>query len=144
MTVVMDHHPPVKAMTWPYTDEAILGTVPIAVPAARRFVAETLAKWGAGDLLIDSARLVASELVTNAVQASWPLYASEPVKIFLMANGCDVVIEIWDGCPDLPQPRTASGDGEGGRGLAIVASLSESWGVYAGTFGKTVWAHLRA
>jgi anti-sigma regulatory factor (Ser/Thr protein kinase) len=142
VTVLMLHHPPAKALTWPHTDGAILGTLPVAVPSARVFVAESLALWGM-DKLSDDACLVTSELVTNAVQASWPEYASEPVKLWLMADAENLVIEVYDGCPDMPQERSA-GDGEGGRGLAIVAALSVSWGVYAGSLGKTVWAHLRA
>lgn len=141
MTIVMDHHPPAQALTWPYTDEIALGTLPIAVPSARRFVSEALALWGM-DNLIDDAWLVASELVTNAVKASWPFDAREPVKLWLMADGKNLVIEVWDASPGLPQQRPES-DGESGRGLAIVACLSQSWGVYAGTFGKTVWALLR-
>jgi anti-sigma regulatory factor (Ser/Thr protein kinase) len=138
----MLHHPSAKALTWPHTDGAILGTLPVAVPSARVFVAESLALWGM-DKLSEDACLVTSELVTNAVQASWPMYASEPVKLWLMADGSNLIIEVYDGCPDIPQPRSASDSAEGGRGLAIVAALSESWGVYLGTFGKTVWAHLR-
>ena len=141
MTIVMDHHPPAKALTWPHTDEAILGTLPIAVPTARVFVSQELALWGM-DSLIDEAWLVVSELVTNAVKASWPFNAREPVKLWLMADGKNLVIEVWDASPEMPQEPLA-GDGEGGRGLTIVGALSESWGVYAGTFGKTVWAHLR-
>jgi anti-sigma regulatory factor (Ser/Thr protein kinase) len=141
MTVVMDHHPPARALAWPYTDEATLGTLPVAVPAARVFVAKTLAGWGLG-ALIEDACLVASELVTNAVKASWPFDAGESVKLWLMADGSNLIIEVYDGCPEMPQERPA-GDGEGGRGLAIVAALSVSWGVYAGSLGKTVWAHLR-
>jgi hypothetical protein len=73
---------------------------------------------------------------------SWPFNAREPVKLWLMADGRNLVIEVWDASPEMPQER-AAGDGEGGRGLAIVACISESWGVYGCTFGKTVWAHLR-
>ena len=141
MTVVMDHHPSAKCLTWPYTDEVTLGTLPIAVPSARRFVSEALALWGM-DSLIDAAWLITSELVTNAVKASWPFEAREPVKLWLMADGKNLVIEVWDWSPEMPQERPAD-DGEGGRGLAIVACISASWGAYAGSFGKTVWAHLR-
>jgi len=142
MTVVMDHHPPAPCLVWPYTDEYKVGTVPIAVRAARAHTRETLFSWELPHGLIESATLVVSELVTNAIRASWPCDASQAITMWLSANHENVVIEVWDGSAEMPAPRP--GDDEGGRGLAIVAALSQSWGVYPDRHGKIVWAFLRA
>jgi len=140
MTVIMDHHPPARCLVWPFTDEHKVGTVPIAVSAARTHTAEILTEWGMTDRFADAARLIVSELVTNAINASWPIDASESISLWLSADTDSLLIEVWDGSPDMPSPRP--GDDEGGRGLAIVAALSQGWGVYSDRHGKIVWALL--
>jgi len=138
----MDHHPPEPCPVWAYTDEYKVGTVPIAVSAARAHTTETLASWGLPLSLIASAMLVVSELVTNAIRASWPCDAGQAITLWLSADDENVVVEVWDGSAGMPRPRPS--DDEGGRGLAIVAALSQSWGVYPDRHGKIVWAFLRA
>src|SRR5947208_2358697 len=138
MTIVLDHKPPTGYIAWPFVAETELGTWPVAVPAARRFVRETLACWGFSGLA-DSAVLAASELVTNALEASWPRDAGEGVKLWLMSDGrTSLVVEVWDGSPGMPEQRPADVLAESGRGLAIVAFLSRTWGTYAERHGKVV------
>jgi two-component sensor histidine kinase len=105
-------------------------------------VLATLEKWSMASIA-DIAVVVASELVTNAVKASWPSYIGEPITLWLFSDGSDVVIEVWDGSPGTPAQAPASVRDEDGRGLAIVASLSKSWGWYPDRLGKIVWALLR-
>ncbi|MER5756906.1 ATP-binding protein [Streptomyces sp. NPDC002088] len=50
------------------------------------------------------------------------------------------MIKVRDGCPDLPVLRHAGPDDEGGRGLLLVESLAETWGVSPD--GTTTWCSL--
>jgi anti-sigma regulatory factor (Ser/Thr protein kinase) len=93
------------------------------------------------DSLIDNAALVVSELVTNAIKASWPVYQAT-VTLWLWADGRDLLIEVWDASPEPPKPAVTPGV-DGGHGLYLVAAYSKSWGYYPdGRCGKVVWAQL--
>jgi hypothetical protein len=125
---------------WPLTSTTILGAWSSAVPRAGAWVAEVLCEFDM-PCLAGSAKLVAGALVTNAVEASW-IHHHATVTVWLWANGGDLLIEVWDGSPEPPAPITEP-NGEGGRGLAIVAALSKSWGYYPDRrSGKVVWAYL--
>jgi len=115
-----------------------------SVPAARRFVRETLTSWrvpGCGDLLAD-AELLTSELVTNAV-----LHAETPLRVTCRAHGCEVEVSVLDRQPECTIPggpgHMADADREAGRGLVLLAALSSSWGVTYASAAKTVWFRLQ-
>jgi anti-sigma regulatory factor (Ser/Thr protein kinase) len=141
MTVyALEHHPPVRSVRWPLTGEIQLNTLPESVRLGRAFVAASLAQWKM-PWLIDKATLVTSELVTNAIRASWPSHPM--ITMWLWADGISLVIEVWDEAPGVPRvPVLATADAESGRGLTIVAELSQSWGYYRDKAGKVVWSHL--
>lgn len=109
---------------------------PQAVTAARRFVRETLI-----DLppeIVDHAELMASELATNCVRHARTEFElsidlEEPVRIELSDTG--------GGHPRALSPTQLDSTG---RGLQIVAALSESWGVVPNNNGKTVWFTLHS
>ncbi|MEU1002925.1 SpoIIE family protein phosphatase [Streptomyces tibetensis] len=131
----------------------------LAPGAARALVREALAEWtgralpGAehlGDRLADDATLVVSELVTNAV-----VHAGTDVQMeFRLEGGAGgapdtaVVVEVSDHHPSRAprggEPETPDDTPECGRGLRLVAALSEAWGVTYRTGRKTVWARLPA
>jgi anti-sigma regulatory factor (Ser/Thr protein kinase) len=110
---------------------------PGAPQAARRFVEEALRGWGHGDTVIDDARLLLSELVTNAVT-----HARSPVSVTLRARGSALRLAVRDESPAEPTPRPVAPEADAGRGLQIVAALAKEWGVLATRGGKTVWAEL--
>ncbi|CAM5556798.1 hypothetical protein STENM327S_08109 [Streptomyces tendae] len=60
---------------------------------------------------------------------------------FLLRPG-SVRVEVADDCPEPPVPGAADALGEGGRGLLIVAAVTDRWGVtpYPDGRGKTVWS----
>jgi hypothetical protein len=95
---------------------------------------------------------VASEMVTNAVDASAqpalldrrPLPPS--LHFVLDAPDAHVLIEVWDMSEQPPVPGGLPGwDSERGRGLFIVEALAEQWGWLQRTDmpGKCVWAIVR-
>ncbi|MFG1943971.1 ATP-binding protein [Nonomuraea sp. NPDC048826] len=126
---------------------------PTAVSLARRHVAQVLTDWDR-DALIDDARLVISELVTNGIKASDPsddeieaygtlAGAYRRVRIGLHQTAGGVVLEAWD-CNRCP-PRLCRPDAEavGGRGLLVVDTVATQWGYrWPKTGGKIVWALL--
>jgi anti-sigma regulatory factor (Ser/Thr protein kinase) len=128
---------------WPQRTFLELGALPTAVPCARLHTREVLWEWRLTGLS-DSAELVVSELVTNAVAASACLARISPVRLWLVAGTGQVMALVWDASPWPPAPADTAGDAETGRGLLLVEAMSERWDWYAAerTGGKVVWALL--
>jgi hypothetical protein len=83
--------------------------------------------------------------MTNAAEASMVLPGRPPVGLHLLAGERSLLIEAWDHSPLGPEPRNAEADdgAECGRGLSVVATLSERWGwERTGAGRKVVWAEL--
>lgn len=110
---------------------------PAMVVAARRFVRERLAAWEADSRYVDSAVLVASELVTNAV-----LHARTSVTLRIELQGSTVRIEVLDENPRLPVLAPCPPEATSGRGLALVAILATAWGMEHHGDGKIIWAEI--
>lgn len=106
------------------------------------------------DLLADDAVLIVNELVTNAV-----VHAGTTVELLCRledpaepdGEAAALVLEISDHHPTRAvregvrdEDRSSSGAGthEYGRGLQLVASFAECWGITYRTGLKTVWARL--
>lgn len=114
--------------------------LPTAVPCARLHVVHVLHEWGLRDLAGD-AEMIVSELITNAIDASALLPERPPVSLRLLLTGKSLVIEVWDHSPLGLEPREADADDECGRGLTVVAALSDRWGWdRTGRNRKVVWA----
>ncbi len=113
-----------------------LPVTPQAARVARRATRDALHAW---ELLSEDwahdVCLVVTELVTNAVRHGGARLALE----LWFASGC-VTVAVLDGACRIPQPRASTDDDESGRGMLIVASLADDWGVDARTDGKRVWA----
>jgi anti-sigma regulatory factor (Ser/Thr protein kinase) len=105
--------------------------------AARHFVVDTLHAWGAEGCLIDKAALVVTELTTNALT-----HAGSVSKVRLGASRDAVRIAVEDTAAVLPVRRSPSSLASSGRGLALVAALSQRWGADLLDEGKVVWAEL--
>ena len=108
-----------------------------SVAEARRFARARLEEWGAGELM-DSASLIVSELLTNAV-----VHAGTPARLGLRLQGRDLRVEVEDHHPGRAVPlvnERPSDELEGGRGLLITTSLSSAWGVEYTATSKRVWA----
>lgn len=66
--------------------------------------------------------LVVSELVTNAVRAG-----SSTIQVILTGDPSGMELTVEDDAAGLPQPREATPESLGGRGLGIVEELADSW-----------------
>ncbi len=114
----------------------------LAPRKARRYLEYLLLGWNESGLedLADDARLVVSELVTNAVQhAGTGVLEVE----FRCEPGGVLQISVSDHSGVGPALRTASSEDEFGRGLFLVQRVSTGWGVETDhEGGKRVWAHL--
>lgn len=106
--------------------------------AARRFAASILSSWHC-DVLVESAQLLISELVVNAV-----LHAESAVTVRLSLRPGVLRVEVADASPAPPQPRSVDPTAVTGRGLLIVETVASSWGVEPTDHGKAVWFELAA
>jgi serine phosphatase RsbU (regulator of sigma subunit)/anti-sigma regulatory factor (Ser/Thr protein kinase) len=111
---------------------------PAAARAARRFVTATLDDWDLPDLADDVISVV-TELVTNATQ-----HAGTTSQLRLRSHPGRLIIEVADSDGRIPRPAVTQAMDERHRGLLIVASLSERWGVRPTDRGKVVWAEIAA
>ncbi|WP_280852131.1 MULTISPECIES: ATP-binding protein [unclassified Streptomyces] len=107
---------------------------------ARRLTRARLTHWSVCEDTCDSAALVVSELVTNAIVHT----ASSRVVCELHDNDDLVRIAVRDeGCaPGEPHPSPQRGEEEHGRGLLLVDSLCHAWGAHEHGPGLLVWAEL--
>jgi anti-sigma regulatory factor (Ser/Thr protein kinase) len=128
---------------WPLQDFIELGALPGAVPCARLHTRQLMCEWGLTGLS-DSIELLVSELVTNAMHASRAMKEITPVRLWLLTDKTRVLILVLDGSPQAPARVDISGDGESGRGLLLVETISDKWDWYfpQDMGGKVVWALL--
>jgi hypothetical protein len=122
---------------WPLRSSLELGALPTAVPCACVHTRLLLWEWGLNSLA-ESAELLVSELVTNAVEATAG-QDGRVVSLHLSGNATRVLIEVHDADPQPPGP----GDRDG---VLLVAALSTRWDWYPTEDppGKVVWCELTA
>jgi anti-sigma regulatory factor (Ser/Thr protein kinase) len=112
---------------------------PRSAGRARQFIADFCSAANLPADICETAALLTSELVTNAV-----LHGQTSAAIEVHRPGDALRIAVRD---DNPHLRVSRGDhdppAESGRGLKIVAMLADGWGVEATQDGKAVWFQLR-
>ncbi|NGO10286.1 SpoIIE family protein phosphatase [Streptomyces sp. HC44] len=106
---------------------------PERVAATRQYATEQLTEWGLDEAAFVT-ELVVSELVTNAIR-----YGEPPIRLRLIRDRT-LICEVSDGSSTSPHLRRAHVFDEGGRGLLLVAQLTERWGSRQTVNGKTIWA----
>jgi hypothetical protein len=107
--------------------------------AARDLVARTCLDWECS-AQVGAATLVISELVTNAM-----LHAGTDLTVSLARCGAWMRLAVRDANSRPPQTQLVDTSQVTGRGMLLVAAVSESWGVLpTGDGGKVVWAVLPA
>lgn len=109
---------------------------PHQVAPARRWTVEQAAAAGIAD--DDAAavlELLASEVITNAV-----LHGSGEIAVNVVRSGTMLHVAVTDAGDGRPEPRSPEDDAVTGRGMMLVAALSESWGVeHPASGGTCVW-----
>lgn len=129
---------------WPMTSGIPdLGALASAPGLVRAHIRATLALWNLS-VLTDAAEVVASEFVSNSIQAvadpktadkEHPLglprlIGGGPATIAfrMRSDGDYLLIEVWDADDGMPVLTEAGEDDESGRGLALVDALCATWG----------------
>jgi anti-sigma regulatory factor (Ser/Thr protein kinase) len=115
--------------------------------ASAAFVRHQLARdLGYYDLpedAIDDVLLVASELLGNAVRHT-TASPQGTIDVSWDVDASGVRVCVGDASDEPPVLRFAGVDEPSGRGLQIVAAVSDEWGVERAEHGKRVWAHVPA
>ncbi|MCX4906097.1 ATP-binding protein [Streptomyces sp. NBC_00878] len=118
---------------------------PRAVTVCRRTLRLILTMHGL-IRLVDTAELLATELVANAV-----LHTKGPATLRVRWSGGVLRIGAWDASPEPPEPPgdlANLADAEEGRGLALIRACADVWGWQplsrCGSRGKYVWCDLVA
>jgi anti-sigma regulatory factor (Ser/Thr protein kinase) len=109
-----------------------LAADPAAVATLRTTLDKQLGDWGLDDLSFTT-ELIASELVTNAIR-----YVGGPIQVRLIRDRT-LICEVSDPGHTTPNLRHAASDDEGGRGLFIIAQITQHWGTRYTPTGKTIW-----
>jgi anti-sigma regulatory factor (Ser/Thr protein kinase) len=133
--------------SWSLSSTLELGALPTAVPCARLHAKQLAWEWGLSSIT-ETIELLVSELTTNAVQATAGQDGQQVIRLRLLSDGTRFRIEVWDPNPGLPAPIDPTADdipdieAEGGRGLYLVAVLSDRWNWVQRPGGKVVWCEL--
>ncbi|WP_330454559.1 MULTISPECIES: ATP-binding protein [unclassified Streptomyces] len=138
----------------PRRSRLALADTPNAVALARLHTADVLVGWGVSSEVAETAKLLVSELATNAVRhsedgeapTSLPPSQSgvETFELLLEVVSGAVRLSVWDRDPRPPVLKEVGVDAMGGRGIFIVAAMSTAWGYYPARSapGKVVWAEI--
>ncbi|MFI6080795.1 PAS domain-containing protein [Streptomyces sp. NPDC051217] len=111
---------------------------PAVVATARSLVQRQLALWGLEETAFVT-ELVVSELVTNAIR-----HAEGPIHLRVIRDHRALICEVSDANTTAPHLRYARSGDEGGRGLFLIAELTQRWGTRFGDTGKTIWTEQQA
>ena len=107
------------------------------VREARRWVARRCREDCRADIDPAVVQLLTSEVVTNAV-----VHGGAPVSVDVACTDDRVEVRVSDTGPASPLRREAGPTATSGRGMALLDTLAERWGVDRATrpaVGKTVW-----
>ncbi|WP_093801705.1 ATP-binding protein [Streptomyces sp. Wb2n-11] len=136
-------------------DTLTLADTPNAVGLARLHAAHVLSRWGVPAEVVETVKLIVSELTTNAVRHP---KKKEGEEVSLLSSQCDVQtfelaleivrdavrVSVWDRDARPPVLTEPGFEATRGRGVLIVAMMSSRWGHYParGRSGKVVWAEV--
>lgn len=116
------------------TSSLTLASDPAAVRQARLFVRNACRAYRMPETVSDTAILLTSEVVTNALT-----HGRSEARLSVTFVGTAIRIEVTDENSRHPQPAAVDEDALNGRGLMILDLLAKRWGVRDEIYGKTVW-----
>ncbi|MEV0480181.1 ATP-binding protein [Streptomyces sp. NPDC050508] len=132
-----------ESAPWEYTLQ--IPNDPRAVTISRRTLRLILTMHGL-ITLVDTAELLATELIANAVR-----HTDGPAALRVRCSAGVLRIGAWDANPEPPEPPQAWDQltaAEDGRGLALVRACADQWGWQPqsrnGNRGKYIWCELGA
>lgn len=115
---------------------------PRSVGRARRRLRHELATGQVATEVLETAELLVSELVTNAVQHA-RVPPGREIEVRYELSGACLRVEVADASDEQPEQRMADDNDERGRGLLLVDTLANKWGVGPrSSVGKFVWFEL--
>ena len=88
--------------------------------------------------LVNTAQLLTSELVTNAV-----MYGDGELEMRVRRSPDQVLVEVLDQSPEEPELLPLDPDRPGGNGLRLVQALAYQWGIAHFPRSKSVWFVVR-
>ena len=137
-------HASVRWACFPETGTSVPVVRADQVRGARDFTVGTLRRWGVAERCDDVA-VVVSELLTNALRHALPAVAQAgagwPVQLGLLQRGRCITCAVADPSRVAPVPGEPGYLAETGRGLHVIAALSDRWGfITSGDGGKVIWA----
>jgi anti-sigma regulatory factor (Ser/Thr protein kinase) len=112
-------------------DRLQLPPEPASPGAARRFVSGALRSC---DIDVGLVSLLVSELVSNVV-----LHAHTPLEVEVRTRGACIRVTVADGSSVIPAMKHYAPDSVTGRGLTMVDSVADRWGIDENASGKAVW-----
>jgi anti-sigma regulatory factor (Ser/Thr protein kinase) len=118
-----------------YHRDLILESEAASVRISRHAIRGTLGGRRGGRT--DVAEILGDELVSNAIKHGAP-----PIRLTVAGDRRHLVVSVFDAGPGRPEVREAGATAESGRGMRIVDTLADRWGVRAESGGKTVWFEL--
>ncbi len=111
---------------------------PAQVGLLRKSVRRTMRQWGA-EAITDQAELVVTELATNVLKH---VGDGAPAVVVLEPRGDCLRVEVHDGSRSVPVLSEMCAEAECGRGLHLIAAMSQGWGTVYTANGKAVWCEL--
>lgn len=113
-----------------------LAPTPDAAAEVRRRLREA-ARGSVFESRLEDAELAGTELVTNAV-----LHGRQPIRVTIRLDDERLRVEVADASPVSPTFSLLDPTAVTGRGLLLVASVADHWGVEPDAEGKVVWMEL--
>lgn len=99
-------------------------------------------QWGIADEITESAQLAVSELVTNVVDHTEGT-PGDTVIVSASRVGAMLSVKVHDSSSQEPILHSADEDDESGRGLFLVAAVTDGCGHYLTPTGKVVWFEIK-
>ena len=121
------------------SDHVTLRPEPQAASLARQLASRVCDTAGVATDLKDTAVLLASEVVTNAV-----VHGRSEARLLVRARSTWIRIEVADDNSRLPIRQAPDPDALDGRGMALLEALAGTWGTDSAPLGKIVWFEIGA